>query len=398
MHFTKVLVLSWLVVLCSEGESIAAFVHGSRPLVKQPFISASSLIENDGYELLTKKNILLDLLGANLVEDDVLADPVTKEDVQISSKGTLLADVPFGGRTKFYLMTNARTYVGSSDTYINLLEPVNGNLNSKTFNSTTEIASTLIRNLTPFFPPPIRAILSTTSLPFSTDYVPMRDLFTSPAVSYAYERGWRQGFQRAGFPGPDRESEMAMLFFEPSMNKYNTTRVLVDMSCASGLFARRFARSGKYKRVIGCDYSASMLEQARRFIDSDAELQKISSKTQLDLVRLDVGQIPMKNASVDSLHAGAAMHCWPELVAAISEIHRVLKPGGRYFATTFLSSYFSLLRRSDGITASEPSQQAFQYFGSVDQLRSLLTEGGFKNENISIEVLGTACVVIQCEK
>jgi hypothetical protein len=35
-------------------------------------------------------------------------------------------------------------------------------------------------------------------------------LFRSPLVSFAYERGWRQGFAWAGFPGPDQEFALAM--------------------------------------------------------------------------------------------------------------------------------------------------------------------------------------------
>lgn len=29
--------------------------------------------------------------------------------------------------------------------------------------------------------------------------------FRSPLVSFVYERGWRQNFNRSGFPGPDEE-------------------------------------------------------------------------------------------------------------------------------------------------------------------------------------------------
>jgi len=105
----------------------------------------------------------------------------------------------------------------------------------------------------------------------------------------------------------------------------------------------------------------------------------------------------MKPDSIDAFHAGAAMHCWPELPRAASEIYRVLKPGGRYFATTFLSSYFGNLQAADG-GASGPSTQAFQYFGSTEELRKLMEEGGFQPENISIEVLEPAAVVIRCEK
>ena len=65
----------------------------------------------------------------------------------------------------------------------------------------------------------------------------MRDLFTSPSVSFAYERGWRQGFAAAGFPGADREFEMANEYFAPviaaKMEKEDDS-VLVDMSCATG--------------------------------------------------------------------------------------------------------------------------------------------------------------------
>lgn len=193
---------------------------------------------------------------------------------------------------------------------------------------------------------------------------------------------------------------MAMDYFEPAM-AMSDSKVLVDMSCATGLFTRRFAKSGKYNRVLGCDYSESMLTEARRRIRADPELGRTGStgkiRTKLDLVRLDVGQIPMKNESVDSLHAGAAMHCWPDLPAAASEIYRVLKPGGRYFATTFLSSYFGTLQNAEG-GAAGPSRQAFQYFESVDQLRSLLEGAGFEHDKILIEVLGSACVVIRCEK
>lgn len=176
-----------------------------------------------------------------------------------------------------------------------------------------------------------------------------------------------------------------------------------------------------------------MLSEARRRIQADSELSTRSASTRLDLVQCDVGQIPMKNNSINALHAGAcslctsadpsvetnrtlhfvlfiiplpqslspttgaAMHCWPDLPAAVSEIYRVLKPGGRYFATTFLSSWFGSLQNAEGGQLG-PSRQAFQYFESVDQLRSLLESGGFERSKVSIEVLGRACVVIRCEK
>jgi hypothetical protein len=52
----------------------------------------------------------------------------------------------------------------------------------------------------------------------------------------------------------------------------------------------------------------------------------------------------------------------------------------------------------DGQVNSAPSQQAFQYFESVDTLKELLVKGGFDSDKIQIEVLGAACAVIRAEK
>lgn len=211
------------------------------------------------------------------------------------------------------------------------------------------------------------------------------------------------------------------------------------------MFTRLFAASHKYGRVLGCDYSESMLLEARRRLSQQQRQQQedprggrlllfqeqsssssspsslssnknrssssssrqpstkrkqqhtTSTRTRVDLVRLDVGQIPMQDSSVDCLHAGAAMHCWPDLDAAISEIHRVLQPGGRYFATTFLSDFWKTLHAAEG-GSTGPNTQAFQLFESVESLEALLERGGFSKERIQIEILEPSCVVIRAEK
>lgn len=358
--------------------------------------AASNTIQESA-ELALQKRKLFELIGQLSVADSVLADPITKEPVEIVTQGVLLGDDGRRSRIQYKITSPSNTFEGSSDTYINLLEPVKDKKDDGDSNSSSQSPfAEIFRQALPYIPPPLRAPLA--SLTGGEEFIPMRDLFTSPAVSYAYERGWRQGFARAGFPGPDVEAEMAMDYFAPVVARTDSS-VVVDMSCATGLFTRRFASADKYSRVLGCDYSDSMLTEARRRINAEPKLSsKALKKTSLDLVRLDVGQIPMRNESVDCLHAGAAMHCWPDLDAAAKEIYRVLKPGGRYFATTFLSTYFSMLSSADGAAASAPSQQAFQYFSSVDSLRELLERGGFESEKIQIEILGSACVVIRAEK
>mmetsp|Transcript_26841 Transcript_26841/g.61795 ORF Transcript_26841/g.61795 Transcript_26841/m.61795 type:complete len:425 (-) Transcript_26841:122-1396(-) len=336
--------------------------------------------------------------------DPVLVDPNTKKPLYISATSPNLNDRR-GVRQSVRLSANSiggdsesAVYGGRTDTFYDLLNPVDefrkfgeGEEGTKTV---VDVAKLL---LLPLVPPPLRTNLD-------SDYIPMRDLFTSPSVSYAYERGWRQGFAAAGFPGVDEEFSLAQKYFEKSLPTDGTGNVLVDMSCATGLFTRKFAASGRYDRVIGADYSDAMLTEARRRIVESSlgvngqgdTVKGTSGSTTLDLVRLDVGNIPMATGSVDVLHAGAAMHCWPDLDGGLEEIHRVLKVGGRYFATTFLSNYFRQLQSVTGETTVE--SRPFQYFEDSDVLKDLVIKAGFDADKVSVEVLGQACAVIRCEK
>ncbi|EFJ44161.1 hypothetical protein VOLCADRAFT_106536 [Volvox carteri f. nagariensis] len=158
------------------------------------------------------------------------------------------------------------------------------------------------------------------------------ELFRNPLVSFAYERGWRQGFAWAGFPGADKEYDIAMSYLLPAA----AGKVLVDMSCGSGLFSRRFARSGAFSGVVAADFSESMLQQTREYCM--AEGGTLNGSTPIMLLRADVGRLPFATGSVAAVHAGAAIHCWPNPQVALAEISRVLAPGGVFVASTFLTA------------------------------------------------------------
>eukprot|EP00560_Eucampia_antarctica_P009256 CAMPEP_0197828264 /NCGR_PEP_ID=MMETSP1437-20131217/4874_1 /TAXON_ID=49252 ORGANISM="Eucampia antarctica, Strain CCMP1452" /NCGR_SAMPLE_ID=MMETSP1437 /ASSEMBLY_ACC=CAM_ASM_001096 /LENGTH=389 /DNA_ID=CAMNT_0043429429 /DNA_START=61 /DNA_END=1230 /DNA_ORIENTATION=+ len=346
---------------------------------------STSIVQDEGItkEREEQKKALMGLFGSRKRSvDPVLACPDTKEPLSIKTKGTILGGDTSTG-VQVSLESTEKTYIGRTNTYYNLLESVDDT-------QETDNSNSVLRNLQVFIPPPLRSAVMN-----DDGYIPMRDLFTSPSVSFAYERGWRQAFVAAGFPGPDKEFEMVQEYFQSATQGPNPTTV-VDMSCATGLFTRRLTKSNEYDRVIGCDYSDSMLTEARRRIRADRDLSK-QRKTSLDLVRCDVARIPMRSESIDALHAGAAMHCWPDLDSALSEIYRVLKPGGKYFATTFLSDYFSMAQTADG-KQNNVQQQAFQLFDSIDELKDMIIKAGFEESKVQIDLIGRACVVIRAEK
>ncbi|CAE7248363.1 unnamed protein product [Symbiodinium sp. CCMP2456] len=161
--------------------------------------------------------------------------------------------------------------------------------------------------------------------------------FQSPLVSFAYERGWRRSFASSGFPGPDEEFRLAQDFLREGTGLLGDT--LLDASCGSGLFSRRFAASGDYSTVVALDFSESMLRQvddfARQEIGPDYA-QGGEGKTALQLVRADIARLPFESGSLGGVHAGAAIHCWPNPELAVAEVSRVLRPGGVFVLTTFM--------------------------------------------------------------
>ncbi|XP_065001946.1 uncharacterized methyltransferase At1g78140, chloroplastic isoform X2 [Musa acuminata AAA Group] len=113
--------------------------------------------------------------------------------------------------------------------------------------------------------------------------------------------------------------------------KPSTGGTIIDASCGSGLFSRLFAKSGMFSLVIALDFSENMLQQCYNFINQEG-----MPRENLILVRADISRLPFVSSSVDAVHAGAAIHCWPSPSAGVAEISRVLRPGGVFVATTFI--------------------------------------------------------------
>jgi len=73
-------------------------------------------------------------------------------------------------------------------------------------------------------------------------------------------------------------------------------------------------------KVTGFDYAESMLEGARN---------RFSRRAGVNLLRADATRLEFPDNSFDSANIANALHCFPKVDAALSEMQRVLKPGAR---------------------------------------------------------------------
>lgn len=214
-----------------------------------------------------------------------------------------------------------------------------------------------------------------------------QNFFQNIFISSIYERGYRQNFEQAGFPGIDKEFKEINSFFIEAKAK-----TVLDLSCGSGFMTRKLFQSSNFDRVIGGDLSPTMLAETKRRL-----LEEGNSNNNIlpELVRCDSARLPFKSNSLDAVHSGAALHCWPRLSQALSEVYRVLKPGGVFYASTFFINAFAtgdFQRQNSG----------FYLFKDEQELIDLMVKAGFDNsvnvDAVNVRREGKACAIIKCKK
>ena len=164
-------------------------------------------------------------------------------------------------------------------------------------------------------------------------------LMHSRLLARVYQRFWRPLFVAvAGGRLHDLEEELGVVerALAPARGG-----VVLDLSCGPGHTARHLARRGDFTRVFGVDWSLAMLRECVAACRAEG--------TDLDLVRADVARLPFASASVAGVHAGAALHVWPDPAAAAAEIARVLQDGGAFIASTFAHHRSPRIRRAEAI-------------------------------------------------
>jgi demethylmenaquinone methyltransferase / 2-methoxy-6-polyprenyl-1,4-benzoquinol methylase len=97
----------------------------------------------------------------------------------------------------------------------------------------------------------------------------------------------------------------------------------LDVCCGTGDLALALARRvGAEGSVIGCDFSAPMLDAARR---------KAAGRG-IDVVRFEAGdalRLPYEEGSFDAVTVGFGARNLADLERGLGEMTRVLRPGGR---------------------------------------------------------------------
>jgi demethylmenaquinone methyltransferase / 2-methoxy-6-polyprenyl-1,4-benzoquinol methylase len=160
---------------------------------------------------------------------------------------------------------------------------------------------------------------------------------------------------------------------------------VLDACCGTGDLAVAAARAGG--RVTGLDFSAAMLERARR------------KAPELEWLEGDLLALPFGDASFDAATVGFGVRNVEDLPRAIAELRRVLRPGGRLGVLEItrprglLAPFYKLW--FDGVVPLLgkllPGGSAYTYlpasvrrFPGPEELRELIDAAGFRGTQVRL--------------
>ncbi len=161
---------------------------------------------------------------------------------------------------------------------------------------------------------------------------------------------------------------------------------LLDIATGTGLVATAAAqRVGQDGRVHGIDLSEQILAQAQANI-SRAGLDNV------DLHHMDAEHIEFKSAYFDIVTCAFGLFFLEDMLAALKDWHRVLKPGGRLMFTTLTAQAFKPLNERFidrlQVYGVEVPTVCWQRLVAVDDCEALMRDAGFNEIETHTEQMG----------
>ncbi len=156
--------------------------------------------------------------------------------------------------------------------------------------------------------------------------------------------------------------------------------VVLDLACGTGLVARHAALLvAPNGRVVGADINAAMLEVARVSVGGDVEW-----------VESPCDRLPFDDDTFSHVICQQGFQFFPDPVAAMSEVRRVLRPGGVLIATVwatpghnpYIENQLELLAGLDPSLLG--SVQRATPSNADDLLRSAARSAGFEHVDVTL--------------
>ncbi len=99
---------------------------------------------------------------------------------------------------------------------------------------------------------------------------------------------------------------------------------MLDLGCGTGQLTQRLGEQFPEATVVGADLSDGMLERAAERAEADDAVANLRG-----FVRADAQRLPLAGGSFDVVTCTESFHWYADQEAAVAELARILRPGGR---------------------------------------------------------------------
>ncbi|CAN5783739.1 methyltransferase domain-containing protein [soil metagenome] len=208
----------------------------------------------------------------------------------------------------------------------------------------------------------------------------------------ATDPGALHNFQLRGSVPMGSEQHLVPVIFEPWARRMvaaaavNDDDRVLDLACGTGIISRTVAdQPGWAGSLVAIDINPAMLEVCQQ--------TAVTTGVTVDTHEAAAEALPLPDAYFDVAVCQFALMFFDDPVAAVAEMARVLKPGGRVALSVFrglmhcpgYDHFMRAVRQHVGEDAATMVASPFS-FDDPDRVRSLLLHAGFTNIDLRIEV------------
>ncbi len=107
------------------------------------------------------------------------------------------------------------------------------------------------------------------------------------------------------------------------LRRHKPTGILADIGCGPGLLTTLIARKFPRLKVLGLDTAQEMIKTA------NANAISLGFEGRVEFREGNIQTLPLPDHALDFAISSLSLHHWSEPERGLTEIHRVLKPGGQ---------------------------------------------------------------------
>lgn len=158
------------------------------------------------------------------------------------------------------------------------------------------------------------------------------------------------------------------------------TDIVLECACGTGAISQYIAP--KCKLLIATDFSEGMLKQTAK---------KCRIYSNIKIRRADMAHLKCRDNRFDKVVAGNVIHLLEEPYAAIKELVRVCKTGGKIIIPTYINASTGVNKKA--VHLLELAGANFKRQFDIDSYKKFFEDAGYKNVNYYIVEGRMPCAV-----